>query len=445
MPGSTVTPAAVLPPEAFIEEVRATLDHLYDYAFLHNHPLTWRLCGGATDGVTRAKQVRTILLDAIERLRPEPRALGGVAGDEMRTYAILTFRCIDGLSMDEIAAKLDLSRRQAYREYAKAVEAAASLVWNVMPPASVTSGHEVLSQRSPEHAAEPLFAPDPSRMNVAAEEVVRLTSNLLLEQVDLTLVVDEVVALFATRVQQMGVELCLAPVSVGMAVVADRALLRQALLNVLSYALDRAGRGGMVEVGCTAADRAVTLWLGACPGTLESTTKREGVGVTVAQKLVEAMGGQAEIEQTHAAWRCSLIFSAAKRDTVLVVDDNADLTALFQRYAAGHNLNVVGATSGVRALELARELRPQLIILDLMLAHMDGWEILQRLRRSEEARDMPIVICSVLNEPDLAFSMGASDYVTKPISQATLVDVLRRWLGKLPPAVSGSAEQHSAG
>jgi CheY-like chemotaxis protein len=120
---------------------------------------------------------------------------------------------------------------------------------------------------------------------------------------------------------------------------------------------------------------------------------------------------------------------------VLVVDDNADLTALFQRYAAGHNLNVVGATNGAQALALARELRPQLIILDLMLAQMDGWEILQRLRRSEEAAATPIVICSVLNEPDLAFSLGASDYVTKPINQATLVDVLRRWLGKLPPAV----------
>ena len=179
----------------------------------------------------------------------------------------------------------------------------------------------------------------------------------------------------------------------------------------------------------------MALGLATCRGDEQPATKREGVGVIVAQKLIEAMGGQAFMQQSGAGWGCSLLLPAAQRDTVLVVDDNADLTALFQRYAAGHNLNVVGATSGAAALELAKELRPQLIILDLMLSHMDGWEILQRLRRSEETLTTPIVICSVLNEPDLAYSMGASDYVTKPISQATLVDVLRRWLGTLHPAV----------
>jgi CheY-like chemotaxis protein len=145
--------------------------------------------------------------------------------------------------------------------------------------------------------------------------------------------------------------------------------------------------------------------------------------------LIEAMGGAATVEQVGGEWRCTLLLPAAQRDTILVVDDNADLTALFQRYAAGHPLVVVGVTSGSQALALASELHPQLIILDLMLAQMDGWEILQRLRREPATQTTPIVICSVLNERDLAFSLGASDYVTKPISQAAWIDVLRRWLG----------------
>jgi CheY-like chemotaxis protein len=203
----------------------------------------------------------------------------------------------------------------------------------------------------------------------------------------------------------------------------------------MSYALDQACAGGAVEICWELADRTTILWVAACRSTAEPLARREGVGVSVAQKLVEAMGGQTRIAPGHDAWRCTFLLPTAERDTVLVVDDNADLTALFQRYAAGHNIDVVGARNGVQALELARELRPQLIILDLMLPQVDGWEILQRLRRSEETSATPIVICSVLNEPDLAFSLGASDYVTKPINQATLVDVLRRWLGKLPPAV----------
>jgi CheY-like chemotaxis protein len=429
MPESRAIPfplSAAPPPETFVEEVRAALDHLYDYTFLRNHPLTCRLCADSSaDGVTQAQRVRTLLLDAIEQLRPEQR----LPGDEMRAYAILTFRCIDGMSMDEIASKLGLSRRQAYREYAKGVEAIAYLVWDSLPV-------------EPSAKTEAPFPPvvDPTRLSAAAEEVTRLTSKLLLEPLDLTATVKAVADLLAPRIQTTGVALrvlCGEPEAPQDAplVVADRALLRQALLNLLSYALDQAPSGGYVAVTCLLRAGDVALQLSIRCRDPQGTPRREGVGLAVAHKLIEAMGGQASICLAEGEWCCSLLLPIARRDTVLVIDDNADLTALFQRYAAGHSLNVVGATSGTHALELARDLRPQLVILDLMLSHMDGWEILQRLRRAEETQTTPIVICSVLNEPDLAYSLGASDYVTKPISQATLVDVLRRWLGTLHPAV----------
>jgi CheY-like chemotaxis protein len=418
--------AAALPPESFVEEVRAALDHLYDYAFLHNHPLTWRLCrAGCTDGVTRAQRARAVLLDAVEHLRPEAHLrTGGIPGDEMRAYAILTYRCMDGMSMDEIAGKLGLSRRQIYREYAKGIEAVACLVWDALPVEPVTQVMEPTA-----------ILAGSTRLSTATEEVTRLTSNLLLEQVDLVTVAQEVANLVAPRMQTTGVALHVQGSKVALPIAADRALLRQALLNLFSYALDQAGRGGNVDVSCLPPGREMALRLATRRGDEHPPSKREGVGVAVAQKLIEAMGGRVQMEQAGSGWCCQLLLPAAQRDTVLVVDDNADLTALFQRYAAGHNLNVVGATSGVQALELAKELRPQLILLDLMLSHMDGWEILQRLRRAEETQVTPIVICSVLNEPDLAYSMGASDYVTKPISQSTLVNVLRRWLGILHPAV----------
>ncbi len=417
------TPSFVAaPPDTFVEEVRAALDHLYDYAFLHNHPLTWRLYGDrSADGVTRAQRMRTLLLDSIEQLRPEQR----LPGDEMRAYAILTFRCIDGMSMDEIAGKLGLSRRQAYREYAKGVEAIAFFVWDALPPAPPAKVVE-----------PPALLLDPTRLSAAAEEVKRLTSRLLLEPMDLGAILGAVGDLLAPRIQTTGVALLLQCGDLEMpAVVADRALLRQALLNLFSYALDQAPSGGHVAVTCSLQAGDVALLLATRCRDPQGTPRREGVGLAVAHKLIEAMGGSASVCLAEGEWCCSLLLPIARRDTVLVIDDNADLTALFQRYAAGHSLNVVGATSGTQALELARDLRPQLIILDLMLSNMDGWEILQRLRRAEETQTTPIVICSVLNEPDLAYSMGASDYVTKPINQATLVDVLRRWLGTLHPAV----------
>ena len=77
MPGNAATAAGMLPPESFVEEVRAALDHLYDYAFLHNHSLT---CGCAAKGALMVLPVSsggTLLLDSIENLRPaQPRWAG---------------------------------------------------------------------------------------------------------------------------------------------------------------------------------------------------------------------------------------------------------------------------------------------------------------------------------------------------------------------------------
>jgi CheY-like chemotaxis protein len=98
----------------------------------------------------------------------------------------------------------------------------------------------------------------------------------------------------------------------------------------------------------------------------------------------------------------------------------------------------VVTTTGQQALALAAELQPRLILLDLMLPHQDGWDILQAFQNSPATRPIPIIICSVLNEPELALALGASDYITKPVSQVTLLAVLRRWLGNLHPAVSAS-------
>ena len=306
MPANMATPATALLPESFVEEVRATLDHLYDYMFLHNHPLTWRLCSeGGADGVTRAQRMRTLLLDSIERLRPAQRPLSepGTTNDEMRAYAILTYRCIDSMSMDEIAGKLGLSRRQAYREYAKAVEAVAGLVWDALPAEPVAP------------PAEPAaIVADPTRLSAAAEEVARLTSKLLLEPVDLAAVAQEVVDLLAPRVQHTGVALRVQRSEVALPIVADRVLLRQALLNLFSYALDQAQRGREISVTCGLQAHggshgyAMALRLATCRGDDQPATKREGVGVTVAQKLIEAMGGEAAVcWQSGAEWCCSLL------------------------------------------------------------------------------------------------------------------------------------------
>ena len=104
--------------EAFQNDVRTALTHLYDNAFLQSHPLTLLLASSAPgDRLTQAQALRRLLLDCIERLRPQPMA----PSDAARAYAVLTYRCVDGLTIEEIERKLGLSRRQTYREWTKGI------------------------------------------------------------------------------------------------------------------------------------------------------------------------------------------------------------------------------------------------------------------------------------------------------------------------------------
>jgi AraC-like DNA-binding protein len=106
----------------FQHAVRSALLHLYDNAFLQNHPLTATWAGETSgDRLTHVQDLRRVLLDSVERLRPQSTA----HGDAARAYAVLTYRCVDGLTIEEIERKLGLSRRQTYREFNKGIEAVA--------------------------------------------------------------------------------------------------------------------------------------------------------------------------------------------------------------------------------------------------------------------------------------------------------------------------------
>src|SRR3546814_12814477 len=84
----------------------------------------------------------------------------------------------------------------------------------------------------------------------------------------------------------------------------------------------------------------------------------------------------------HYALPICLILPTAGNTTILVVDDNEDLVALFQRYLGGHRINVLGATVGAEAVALAIKHLPHAILVDVMMPHQDGWDVLQGDRKS---------------------------------------------------------------
>jgi two-component system, OmpR family, phosphate regulon response regulator PhoB len=128
---------------------------------------------------------------------------------------------------------------------------------------------------------------------------------------------------------------------------------------------------------------------------------------------------------------------------VLVVDDEPDITALVAYHLAKAGYRVSTAATGPEALKAAREERPDIVILDLMLPGVSGYDVLAELRRREETRDVGVILLTARREePDRirGLSLGADDYLTKPFSPQELslrVQAVLRRLGS--PAVSAGS------
>ncbi|GIV71711.1 MULTISPECIES: response regulator [Caldilinea] len=417
--------------DTFVQMVRATLLHLYDNAYLQNHPLTALWAGDSPgDRLTHAQDLRRTLLDCIERLRPQSTA----HGDAARVYAVLTYRCVDGLTIEEIERKLGLSRRQVYREFSKGVEAVAAQLQDLLRTRNLHSLPRATAVAGLEAA--------PSRRELAEAELMRLRKEMRSEALDLRQLVESLCALLDARLQPRGLRFDLSELHPASPVLADRALLRQALLNLFSYAIDVLPPNTTLRLSTLEIEGAVQLHLRqqALPDASEKhmakhappSPRREGVALAVAESLIAAQNGRLTLHEAPGAWLAEVALPTAQAPTVLIIDDNQGLIELFQRYLAGHRVVVIGARGGEEALQLLQQVTPQAILLDVMMPHQDGWEVLQRLRK-EAAPTTPILVCSVLREHELALSLGANDALVKPVSQPALLDALRRWLGTLHP------------
>lgn len=127
-------------------------------------------------------------------------------------------------------------------------------------------------------------------------------------------------------------------------------------------------------------------------------------------------------------------------DRVLVVDDEPEIVALVAYHLAKAGYRVTTAASGQDAIDQTRRERPALIVLDLMLPGISGFDVLEQLRNEEATRDVAVLMLTARrDEPDRirGLSLGADDYLTKPFSPAELVlrvaAILRR-IGSLPSA-----------
>jgi DNA-binding response OmpR family regulator len=122
--------------------------------------------------------------------------------------------------------------------------------------------------------------------------------------------------------------------------------------------------------------------------------------------------------------------------TVLVVDDNLDLVHFYRRYVTGTRYRIVHVAKGQQVFKTLEEFPSDIIVLDVMLPDIDGWELLAHLREHTVTRSIPVVVCSVVRERELALALGAALYLPKPVRRRQFIlaldEVLSQASGEAP-------------
>lgn len=384
----------------FVSLVKDALHHLYDYDRLENHPLALRLLPTITSGgPSRAQQMNRLLLETIEELHPPSQSPRDAS--RARFYAILTSRFVDEKPLSDILRALGCSRSQFFREQRKAITMLAHLLETKLPqPISTPNQHAEL-------------------LHVEAERVLAQR-----ESVDAVEIVQGIFQVVGELAKQRGVVLEFAPSPHLPPLYGSRTLLRQVFLETLSRLITRPGTQ-RVRLQMNREGSRVAVELIAEPGMPSDAASGSMPDLEPVHRLVKMVGGQWQgVEIQTDGCRCRFNLSTDKQKVLLVVDDNEGIVRAFRGYLADYNYQVVGATTGAEALRLARELRPTAITLDVMMPTQDGWEILQSLKSDPATQHIPVIICSVLEDPELARALGASAYLGKPVSEVDLLTAL---------------------
>jgi len=111
------------------------------------------------------------------------------------------------------------------------------------------------------------------------------------------------------------------------------------------------------------------------------------------------------------------------KKTILAIDDNPEAIEIIEKYL-GDDYRVVGLLSGEGAVEKAKEILPLAITLDIMMPRKNGWQVLQELKNTPETQDIPVIILSIVDDTKLGFSLGAAEYLIKPVEKEILLHKL---------------------
>lgn len=390
-------PYSVGVPEEFVEQIKQILEHLYDFPYLQRHSLAQGSILTESSNEPPAQRLRRETLTAIETLSPGP----GVAfrAPHARLHSLLHFRYVEGLTVQETAHELGISLRQAYRDLRHGEESIAAILW------------DRFAEKSPQE-------PRAHQLSSIEAEVERL--DLHPDIVDMRGVLERTQNAVKQLAHQRDIDVDVTSPADTTIVQTDEVISQQVLTSILSHAIQQA-KPGRLTASLENGQTDVTLRLCYFP---TQEAEREVVTNAVVSQLLDRLGWSIKQEDDTTGKRTVSIIMIEHGPTILVIDDNEGLVDLVGRYLSNHTCRVISATSGEEGLQVAQDIIPDAILLDVMMPHKDGWEVLQTLHTHPQTVSIPVIICSVFNDPELAYSLGASLFLSKPIQRDGILNAL---------------------
>ncbi|HVO43725.1 MAG TPA: response regulator [Aggregatilineales bacterium] len=415
---------------SFAEDVESAYEHLYDLVYLGNHPLAELLLTDFTTGrKDNGWRLHRVLLNAIEDLKPGPSA--PTFSREWRRHRLLTLRFIDGMVPETVASQLAVSRRQYYRLLSAALDALTE----------VLRERCVVEIATPPNPSQVAGQPEsPSHLELLRREAARMAqANRYCRLED---VLDGVLSVLEERfsTQHVAVTAHLPDTVPDLAV--DRSLFRQLLLAILG-SLTEGTQSVALHFSAEKQEDGVYLTIEAdrpierpkTPDTDETETLLALDELAGLNKIrltpVRPPEGAVPGSGPPVTGFVLRIPTQSER-SVLVIDDNEDVLELYGRYLSLHAYHAVTARTAQEALAAAQQQLPFAIILDLMMPGKDGWDLLQSFLNHAETQHVPILVCSVLRQKQLALSLGATMFLEKPVSEQQLLAALETLIDSEP-------------
>jgi CheY-like chemotaxis protein len=417
----------------FFQHLRVLLGSLYDPSILGKSPLLeWLHIPSQPDSITI---LRKFLIDAIDSLKPidtTPRGMKSI-----RVYEILRQRYIEQHTQRKVADNIGLSARQLQREDKIAVDTLGETIWRAQnfqdvarlnPGLMPTPQTLVPAQSSPgqQQDLDWLRTTTPAQPTILAEEIQDIIATL-----KSVMTLSKIRISFKPELEDPRGNLYL-----------QAPILRQGLLNILSICISLAA-GGQIGIRMLYPPKQVKIRIVARSDSRKKIqldasqienldfaasliSLCEGTFHTSLEDLSERTSGKLTAE-----FISEIILPASEPITVLFIDDNADTLELYRRFLVNSRYRFVGASDTRKGFSLACELTPRVIVLDVMMPEKDGWSFLGQLKIHPEIQNIPVIISSVLQQANLAQTLGAAEFLHKPVSRVDLLSCLDRQMERL--------------